>query len=146
MSALEIAALRRLAVRVLRHQAGPDADAAALAVAARQVYDELAGVLAPLIGQVGIDALAARAVHLAQREYPWLAKAQNQEETEGPLSHVSISLEQQDPALATEAAAAVLATFTGLLVTMIGEPLTARLMRQAWPDGFPDAGAEERRA
>jgi hypothetical protein len=146
MSPLEIAALRPLAVRVLMRQAGADADAAALAAAARRAYDDLVRILAPLIGQVGIDALAARAVHLAQREYPWLAKTRDPEQVEGPLTHVSISLEQQDPALATEAAAAVLAAFTGLLVTMIGEPLTARLMRQAWPDGFVDAGTEERRA
>jgi hypothetical protein len=146
MTPHEIAPLRQLAGRVLMHQAGPDADAAAVAAAARRAYDDLVRILAPLIGQVGIDALAARAVHLAQREYPWLAKTRDPEQAEGPLTHVSISLEQQDPALATEAAAAVLAAFTGLLVTMIGEPLTARLMRQAWPDGFADAGTEERRA
>ena len=146
MPALEIAALRPLAVRVLRHQAGPDADAAALAAAMRGAYDELARVLAPLIGRVGVEALVERAVHVAQREYPWLAKERDPEQAEGPLTHISISLEQQDFALATEAAAAVLAAFTGLLVTLIGEPLTARLIRQAWPDGFSDAGTEERRA
>jgi hypothetical protein len=50
---------------------------------------------------------------------------------------------QQEPAVATEAAAAVLATFAGLLIRLIGEPLAARLMRQAWPDGFSDAATEE---
>ena len=42
-----------------------------------------------------------------------------------------------------ETAAAVLATFTGLLIKLIGEPLAASLLRQAWPDGFSDARAEE---
>jgi hypothetical protein len=145
MSALEIAALRPLAVRVLQHQAGLNADAADLAAAARRTYAELSGVLAPLIGQVGIDALAARAVHLAQREYPCFAKTREPEHAEGPFAPVSVSLEHEDPAIATEAAAAVLASFTGLLVTLIGESLTARLIRQAWPDGFSDAGTEETR-
>jgi hypothetical protein len=146
MTALETAGLRRLAVRVLMHQAGPDADAAALAAAAGRAYHALAGVLAPLIGQVGIDALAGRAVHLAQREYPWLATPREPEQEAGPFTQVNSSLEQQDPALATEAAAAVLAIFTGLLATFIGEPLTMRVMRKAWPDGFSEAGAEETRA
>jgi hypothetical protein len=146
MTALETPALRQLAVRVLMHQAGPNADAAALAAAARRAYDELARVVAPLIGQVGIDALAARAVHLARREYPWLATTREPEQPDGPFTQVNYSMEQQDPALATEAAAAVLAIFTGLLATFIGEPLTTRLMRKAWPDGFSDAGAEETRA
>jgi hypothetical protein len=56
------------------------------------------------------------------------------------------SLERQDPAVATEAAATVFATFTGLLVTFIGEPLTARLLRKAWPDALSDAIAEEKEA
>ena len=34
-------------------------------------------------------------------------------------------------------------TFTGLLVTFIGEPLTAGLLRKAWPDAFSDASTEE---
>ena len=146
MTALEIAALRQMAVRVLTRQAGPGADAAALAVAARRAYDALARVLVPLIGQVGIDALATRAVHLAQRDYPWLVTTREPEQAEGPFTQVSFSLEWQEPALATEAAAAVFAIFTSLLVTFIGEPLTRRLMRNAWPEGFSDAGTEETRA
>jgi hypothetical protein len=143
MTTLEIAAL---AQRVLMQRAGPDADAAAVAAAARRASDELAPVLAPLIGRAGIDALAARTLHLAQRDYPWLAKTRDLEQSEGLFVHVSFSLEQQDPALAAEAAAAVLATFTGLLVRLMGEPLAAILMRQAWPDGFSGAGTEERGA
>jgi hypothetical protein len=146
MTAPDTVALRHLTARMLMHQAGPDADSAALAAAARRAYDQLAGILAPLIGQVGIDALAARAVHLAQRDYPWLAKTRDPEQAEGPLARVSFSLEQQDPALAAEAAATVLAKFTGLLATLIGEPLTMRLLREAWSDGFSDVGTEETRA
>jgi hypothetical protein len=143
MTALENAALRQLAARVLTRRAGPGADAAALVDAARGASDELAGVFVPLIGYIGVDALAARALHLVQQEYPWLAETRDPEPPETLISHISGSLEQQDPATATEAAAAVLATFTGLLIKLIGEPLAASLMRQAWPDGFSDAGAEE---
>jgi len=141
MTAPDIAALRQLAVRVLTHHAGPNPDAASLAAAARRSFDELARVLAPLIGHVGIDALAARAMHLARGEYPWLAKTRDSDQAERPLVQVALSLEHHGPAIAIEAAAAVLATFTGLLVTMIGEPLTVRLMREAWPDDVFDADA-----
>jgi hypothetical protein len=140
----EIADLPHLAQRVLMQRAGPDAaDAAAVAAASRRAFDELVHVLAPLIGAVGIDALAARTLHLAQQVYPWLAKTPDLEQSAGLFIHLGSSLEQQDPALAAEAAAAVLGTFTGLLVRLIGEPLAARLMRQAWPDGFSNAGTEE---
>ena len=72
MTALGNAALRQLALKVLAQHAGSAAGAEALAAAARRAYDDLARVSAPLIGQVGVDALTGRALHLAQREYPWL--------------------------------------------------------------------------
>jgi hypothetical protein len=142
MTALEVAAMRQMALRVLMHQAGPDADAAALAAATRRAYDDLARVVAPLIGQVGVDSLTGRAVHLAQREYPWLVQTREPEQAGGPFAQVLICLERQDPVVATEAAGAVFGTFTGLLVTFIGEPLTARLLRKAWPDAFSGASTE----
>ena len=143
MTALGNATLRQLALKVLAQHAGPAAGAQALATAAHRASDDLARVSAPLIGQVGVDALTGRAVHLAQREYPWLIQTREPEQAEGPFAQVIFSLEQQDPAVATEAAGAVFATLTGLLVTFIGEPLTAGLLRKAWPDAFSDASPEE---
>ena len=142
MTALGNAALRQLALKVLAQHAGSAAGAEALAAAARRAYDDLARVSAPLIGQVGVDALTGRALHLAQREYPWLV-TREPEHAEGPFAQVIVCLERQDPAVAIEAAGAVFATFTGLLVTFIGEPLTAGLLRKAWPDAFSDASTEE---
>jgi len=100
-------------------------------------------VSAPLIGQIGVDALTGRALHLARREYPWLVGTRAPEQAEGPFAQVIVCLERQDPAVATEAAGAVFATFIGLLITFIGEPLTAGLLRQAWPDAFSDASTKE---
>jgi hypothetical protein len=143
MTTLGSAALRQLSLKVLTQYAGSTASADALAAAAHRAYEDLARVSAPLIGQVGVDSLTGRAVHLAQREYPWLAGAHELKEPEGPFAQVVVCLEQQDPAVATEAAGAVFATFTGLLVTFIGEPLTEHLLRKAWPAAFADANPEE---
>jgi len=143
MTALEHVALRQLAVKLLAQHAGPAAGAAALAAAARRVYDDLARVSAPLIGDGGFDALTGRALHLAQREYPWLVHTRESGQAEGPFTQIASCLERQDPAVATEAAGAVFAILTGLLVTFIGEPLTTRLLRKAWPDAFSGASTEE---
>jgi hypothetical protein len=138
MTALGHAARRQLALKVLAQHAGPAAGAEALAAAAHRTYHDLARVSAPLIGQVGVDALTGRALHLVRGEYPWLG-TREPGQAEGPFAQVIVGLERQDPAVAIEAAGAVLATLTGLLVTFIGEPLTARLLRKAWPDAFSDA-------
>jgi hypothetical protein len=139
MTALDNAALRQLALRVLAQHAGSAPGAQALAAAARRAYDDLARVSAPLIGQVGVDALTGRALHLAQRDYPWLAHPREPGQAEGPFAQVIVGLERQDPAVATEAAGAVFATLTGLLANFIGEPLTVGLLRKAWPDAFSGA-------
>ena len=52
-------------------------------------------------------------------------------------------LEQQEPAAAADAAVAVLAMAGELLASFIGEGLTTRLLREAWPDDFAADDAEE---
>ena len=137
------AALQHLAVTVLTQHSGSAAGAEALATAARRAFDDLVQVCTPLIGQVGVDALTARAVHLAQREYPWLVEAAESADAKEPFARVIVNLRRQHPAIATEGTAAVFATFAGLLVTFIGEPLTTALLRKAWPNAFSDARTEE---
>ena len=142
------AALRQLALTALANRAGPAASADAIAAAADRAYGELARVLAPVIGDVGVAAITDRALHLAQREYPWLRPTREQNYTEGKyreekFSEFVASLKGQDAAMATDAAAAGFATFLGLLTTFIGDPLATRLVRQAWPDTASSALTEE---
>jgi len=143
MTAFGDAALRQLALKVLAQHAGAAAGAEAFAAAARRAYDDLAHASIPLIGKAGVDALTSRAVHLAQREYSWLVYPREPEQTNEPFAHVIASLERQHPAVATEGAASVFATFAGLLVAFIGEPLTTGLLRKAWPQAFSDTHKEE---
>jgi hypothetical protein len=137
--------LRQAIQRVLTREAGTDADAKALAAAAGRVYDTLAGQLALLIGDGGVRALTARSLHLVQRDFSWLAEAQVPGPSEGPFAQLGFCLERQEPAVATEAAAAALATLGGLLETLIGEALTMRVLRAAWPSAFPDETPQEAR-
>ena len=138
MTALGNPALRQLALRALAQRKASIADAGALAAAAQRAYADLTRVSAPLIGDVGVNALTGRSLYLAQRQYPWLVQTREPEQWDGPFEQIVFCLERQDPAVATEAAGAVLATLLGLLVTFIGEPLTVQLLRQAWPDVFSE--------
>lgn len=142
MTPLEHAALRQFALKVLTHHSGSAEGAEALATAARRVYDDLAHVSTPLIGQLGVDALTTRALHLTQREYPWLVDGPESERTNEPFAQVIVNLGRQHPKIAVEGTAAVFATFAGLLVTFIGEPLTTSLLRKAWPAAFAEPHEE----
>jgi len=110
-----------------------------VAAAARLTHDDLTAVFAPLISSAGVEALWGRAFDLAQREYPAGERRGDNSSTDEPFAQVTLWLESQVPSAATDAAAAMFATFAELLTTLIGEPLTTRYLQKAWPDGFSDA-------
>ena len=136
MTSPEAIVLRQRLVRVITRRVGSSTDAGAVAAAARLAHDDLLAVLAPLISSAGVEALSGRAFDLAQREYP----------AGEPSGEVNQWLEKQAPSVATEAAAAMFATFAELLATLIGEPLTTRYLEKAWPDGFSDAQPKGKKA
>jgi hypothetical protein len=142
MTAPGHAALRQLALTVLARRAGPAAGAKAIAAAADRAYDDLVRVLATYIGGMGVKALTDRALHLAKSEYSSLVPTRMAEDPEDTFAQFIDALKRQDPAVASEGAAAVFATLLGLLATFIGEPLAARLVRQAWPDALSGANTE----
>ena len=133
---------RGLARKVLARRAGAAVDATAVAAAASRAYNDLAQMLAPVIGDVGVAAMTDRALHLAARHFPWLP-ARDPGSADTPFTQVVDALRRQDSTEAAAAAAAVLAAILGLLATFIGTPLAVRLVRQAWPDALSSADTEE---
>lgn len=136
-------ARRRIARRVLARHAGAAVDATAVAAAAGRAYDDLAAVLAPVIGDVGVVAMTDRAVHLATREHPWLPSSDPGAADTRFTTVIDALKQHDDSAVAAAAAAAVFEAVLGLLATFIGEPLAARLVQQAWPDAVSGADSEE---
>lgn len=146
MTSPETSVLRQRLVRVITRRVVSSTGAAAVAAAARLTHDDLTAVFAPLISSAGVDALWGRAFDLARREYPAEEHRDDNGATDEPFAQASLWLERQAPAVATDAAAEVFATFAELLTTMIGEPLTTRYLEKAWPDGFSDAQPKGKKA
>jgi hypothetical protein len=134
---------QRLFRRMLAREAGTNADAPAIAAAARRVCERFAEQLTPLIGDAGVAAICARSLHLTQRNVPGLAPVRASAQGDAPFAFLQLSLEAQEPAAATEAAVAVIATASELLASFIGERLTTSLLREAWPDDFAGDTTEE---
>ena len=146
MTSPETTVLRQRLVRVITRRVGSSTGASAVAAAARLVHDDLTSVLAPLISSAGVEALWGRAFDLAQREYPADERKGDNGAPDEPFARVTLWLEMQVPASATDAAAAMFAMFAQLLTTLIGEPLTMRYLEKAWPDGFSDAQPKRKKA
>lgn len=96
------------------------------------VCEKLRGPLATLAGVAGYRALISRALALAKAEVPSLGSVQVRED--GSLD-VPLAVEpQRDMDETQKGGAALVAQLLVLLVTFIGEALTMRLVRDAWPD------------
>jgi len=134
---------QRVFRRMLAREAGTGANARAIAGAARGLCERFAEQLTPLIGDAGVAAIWARSLHLTERNVRGLASVRAAAQGDAPFAHLQLSLEQQEPAAATEAAVAVLATANELLASFVGEGLTTSLLREAWPEDFAGDTTEE---
>jgi hypothetical protein len=124
--------LRDLARRLLAVEAARAQAADAHVDEAVRACAKLRVPLVKVAGIVGFSSLLSRALALAKAEAPALAAAHVRED--GSLEGFD-AVEQTENAEARGKDGVVLvARLLGLLVTFIGEPVTLRLVRDAWPD------------
>lgn len=128
--------LRRVATRVLAHEAGGEpATSENLAAASGRLLDRLSQRLAEVIGPAGVQAIFLRAVKLRKPEYAFLDERIIPRERDGSLAEpLRACLQEQEPEVIREVSVILFATFTGLLAAVIGDRLTWSLLQQIWPD------------
>jgi hypothetical protein len=129
--------------RLLAEEAGAGASLPAISAAACRLCERFAQQVTPLIGAAGAAAIYARSLHLVRPQFPAFAPVRVSDEGDAMFSRVQAFVEQQGRAEAAEAAVAVLATAGDLLASFIGPGLTARLLREAWPDDFAGDHSQE---
>ena len=100
-----------------------------------RVCEKLRVSLTRFAGADGFKTLLRRALALAQSDVPSL---QNVKITADSRLEGLEAIGSAAGNAAKEAATAIIAHLLGLLVTFIGEPLTLRLVREAWPDASLD--------
>ncbi len=109
-----------------------------------RVCEKLRLPLSKLAGVAGFRSLLSRALALAKAEVPSLVAVHVG--ADGSLAGLDGPGHDQDAGAGGRAGVVVVAQLLGLLVTFIGEPLTLRLVRDAWPNASVagmDAGSEE---
>lgn len=116
----------------LLESAGNTPDGGTVAQATLAIWQQMASRLEPVIGARGIEALFSRSLHLASRTSPWLATAAVHGNSAASLDSLKVCLEGREPSVAADAGCGLLATFTELLASLIGESLTERLLGVVW--------------
>ncbi|WP_295960694.1 hypothetical protein [Rhodoferax sp.] len=110
----------------------PDADAVVDAVT--RTWQFMAAQLEPVIGARGTSVLLDRALHLTAKNFPWLAQTDPPDSAGDPLARLQVRFARRDAQEAAQAGCALLVTFTEQLASLIGEPLTERLLASVWVD------------
>ena len=124
--------IRALARRLLALEAARQGVAAARVHEGVRVCEKLRISLTRLAGADSFTSLLGRALVLARTEVPSLHGITVKQDCSMD------GLEKLARKDGTEATAALTAYLLWLLVTFIGEPLTLRLVREAWPDSSVD--------
>jgi hypothetical protein len=132
MSTTDHETLRESIRRTLAHTAGCASDASVIAEGTLGIWRQVAARLAPVIGARGVDVLFSRALHVTSRALPWLALPGEGGDSAAVLASLKARLAGREAAEAAESGSALLVTFTELLATLIGEPLTERLLGTVW--------------
>jgi len=111
--------------------AAEGADSKTVAGATVLALTSLLAELKPLVGELAARALYVRSLHLARSSFdrPSAADLESPNELLAPL-HRDLLL--RAPADARGAAEALLLALADLLISLIGEPLTDRLLHKAW--------------
>ena len=128
--------MRNLAKRLMAYETRGKKSSESRTPAAFQICpncEKLRPHLATLMGNLGFRALLSRSLALANAEVPWLRAVHVK--ADGSLEGLDqLELEAKvDPKEITEGGVVLLAQLLGLMVALIGENLTLRLMREVWP-------------
>ena len=137
--------MRNWARSLLTYEAGVGKASGLKEPATVRVYEKLRQRLIGIAGTAGFHALAFRAVALARAEAPGLNAAQVT--ADGSL----VGLAEFDPQFdmdknqpgqyqPSEGGVILIARLFELLLGLLGEPLTLRLLRNAWPAEAFDTG------
>lgn len=108
-----------------------DGDAAPVAGGIR-AWELLIEQLSPVVGEIGLCALFARARHMASPQRFPLPSSSDMRSSAILLEQLESQLAEMDPAASLAFNTVLLETFVKLLSSLIGEALTARLLNTAW--------------
>lgn len=103
-----------------------------VAVVALDLWQLMATKIISIIGEGGFNSLYARSLFLSQASFPWLDAASSSPQTDTRFVALKQCFEAQTPAQVCSANSLLLITFTDILESLIGEPLTTSILRSAW--------------
>ncbi len=113
-----------------------------VASVANTLWGQMATQIISIVGEAGFNSLYTRSVFLTQSSFPWLAAAALSQ-PDHRFAQLETNLAGQTPEQATAASSLLLITFTDILATLIGEPLTTGILHSAWGNDASNIAGKE---
>ncbi len=109
----------------------PEIDTSAAELAAESVarWRQIDVALTPIIGRRGIVAIYKKALNLTHADFPWLATMSEDDTFFDNFTSLQAALAQQTSAVIMAANLSLHRAFNKLLVSLIGESLSERLLQ-----------------
>jgi general stress protein CsbA len=98
------------------------------------MWERLAVELISIIGEEGFQSLYIRSGHLNSTIFPWLLLEHTSSSSDSRFADLQICLESRDASEVSAASEALFITFVDILALLIGDLLTASILRSAWID------------
>jgi hypothetical protein len=135
--------MRALAQCLLTYEAIAGKTSESMEAVTLRVYEKLRQSLGVFAGAAGFHSLASRALALARSEAPSLSAARVTED--GSLEglgefkpEIKIEKDRAGEIRSGDEGVILIARLLGLLLVFLGEALTLRLLKDAWPDAAFD--------
>lgn len=96
------------------------------------LWQSLSSQLISIIGEGGFNSLYDRSLYLTRASFPWIAASESVRSVDHRFSELKLSLAERDPPEAGKASHLLILTFTNILASLIGEPLTIDILSSAW--------------
>jgi len=109
-----------------------------VAGAAIILWEQMATQIISIVGEGGFNSLYARSVFLTQSTFPWLADCSLSSLADHRFAELKMNFERQTSPHIKEVNSLLLITFTDILASLIGEPLTTNILCTAWGNDASD--------
>jgi hypothetical protein len=121
---------------LLKQRASEGADSARIACIIVDAWTHIDAALTPIVGRRGVATLHQRSRFTAAAQHPWLSDASEGLPQAMDVEALRALLGKQSPAEVALAGGALLQEFQDLLATLVGSPLTERLLRSVWANSL----------
>ena len=111
----------------------------------KHAHETLAGVMTPIVGDAGVQAIFVRGLRKCRPTYSCL-EAVVARDRDAFLDQLWTSLKQQKPAIIKDIGIALLTSFSEVLSNLIGDELTMKLFCNAWPEASASAADEAKKS